>query len=183
MTPEASPSHRRSRLFVDAQLQGAIVKRVVLHWLAFLAIGTFVAIVVRVLTNPTVSLAQQWGEMTSAFGPFLVTMLALLPVFVIDTVKLTNRFAGPFVRFRTHLRALVEDEHPGPIRFRDGDYWRDTESCLNSLLSEIEQLRHDVRLAGAAAPDRGHAAADDANAMPPRSSPNAHDDSRDRGDA
>ncbi|MBX3440077.1 MAG: hypothetical protein KF861_21485 [Planctomycetaceae bacterium] len=183
MMSDSSPTHRRSRWFVDPQLQGTVVKRILLHWLAFLAMGTFVAVVVRVLTNPTVPLAQQWDEMIWAFGPFLITMLALLPVFVMDTIKLTNRYAGPFVRFRTHLRALVEDKHPGPIRFRDGDHWRETESSLNLLLMEIEQLRSDVRQAGAISPDRGASSANDRNPMPPRPSENTRDDLGDRGDA
>lgn len=137
-------TQRRSKLFVDVRLQGGIVKRILLHWLTFVAVGTVIAVSLRVMTHPTVPLREQLGEMFAAFGPFLVTMFALLPVFVIDTIKLTNRFAGPYVRFRRHIRAMVERQNPGPVRFRDGDYWRETEKDLNALLTEIEELRREV---------------------------------------
>lgn len=141
-----SPKHqRRSRLFVDKNLQGGIVKRILWHWLTFVAAGTVIAVFLRVMTHPTVPLREQWGDIVAAFGPFLVTMLALLPVFVVDTIKLTNRFAGPYVRFRRYIREIVENRNPGPVKFRDGDYWRETEADLNALLSEIEELRDEVR--------------------------------------
>ena len=144
MKPSPPNTQRRSKLVVDARLQGGIVKRIVLHWLTFVTVGTALAALLRFLTHPTVPLNEQIGAMVASFGPFLVTMFALLPVFVVDTIKLTNRFAGPYVRFRRHIRALANQEQPGPVKFRDGDYWRETEADLNSLLEEIEQLRSEV---------------------------------------
>ncbi|MBL8850346.1 MAG: hypothetical protein JNG89_11765 [Planctomycetaceae bacterium] len=145
--------HDRSRLFVDRRLQGDIVKRILLHWLAFLTVGTAIGVTLRWFTHPTVPLSEQFGEMFAEFGPFLVALIALLPVFVLDTIKLTNRFAGPYVRFRRHIRDLVENRASGPIKFRDGDFWRETEDDLNSLLSEI--ARHRAAPAGADSSTRG----------------------------
>ncbi|MGD9856163.1 MAG: hypothetical protein AB7U20_14560 [Planctomycetaceae bacterium] len=139
------PAHRRSKLFVDRRLQGGIVVRILLHWLTFVAVGTGIAVTLRWLTHPTVPLSEQVGEMFAAFGPFLVALVALLPIFVVDTIKLTNRFAGPYVRFRRHIRAIVADEAPAPVKFRDGDYWRETEEDLNALLAEIGELRREMR--------------------------------------
>lgn len=147
--------HDRSRLFVDRRLQGDIVKRILLHWLAFVAIGTAVAVALRWFTHPTVPFSRQLGEMFAAFGPFLVTLLALLPVFVLDTIKLTNRFAGPYVRFRRHIRDLVENRASGPIKFRDGDFWRETEDDLNALLSLVEKHRDGNATTAASAATRG----------------------------
>jgi hypothetical protein len=124
-------------LFVDRRLQGGIVLRFLLHWLTFVAVGTALAVTLRWLTHPTVPLSRQFGEMFAAFGPYFVALLALLPMFVLDTIKLTNRFAGPYVRFRRHIHALLNDESPGPLKFRRGDFWNETEEELNALLATL----------------------------------------------
>jgi hypothetical protein len=142
-------TRQRSKLFVDRRLQGGIVARILLHWLAFVAVGTVMAVTLRWLTHPTVPISEQVGDMFAAFGPYLVTLLALLPIFVLDTIKLTNRFAGPYVRFRRHIRELAANRSPGPIKFRDGDFWCETEADLNQLLAEIEQVHLELRQAGA----------------------------------
>jgi hypothetical protein len=134
MTANAPSARQRSRFFVDRRLQGDIVKRILLHWLTFVLVGTVLAMTLRWLTHPTEPLSQQLRGMFADFGPYLVALLALLPMFVLDTIKLTNRFAGPYVRFRRHIRALIANESPGPIKFRDGDFWRETEDDLNALL-------------------------------------------------
>jgi len=134
--------HDRSRLFVDRRLQGDIVKRILLHWLTFVAVGTTIAVIVRWLSHPTDPMSQQLREMLASFGPYLIALFALLPVFVLDTIKLTNRFAGPYVRFRRHIREILENKATGPIKFRDGDFWRETEDDLNALLSAIQQQRN-----------------------------------------
>ncbi len=153
MSTQPTQVRQRSRLFVDRRLQGDIVKRILLHWLTFITAGTALSMTLRFLTHPTDPLGRQIGDMVGEFGPYLVVLLALLPVFVLDTIKLTNRFAGPYVRFRRHIRDLVENRASGPIKFRDGDFWRETEDDLNSLLSEI--ARHRAAPAGADSSTRG----------------------------
>lgn len=145
MSARPHAPQQRSRLFVDRRLQGDIVKRILLHWLTFVVVGTLLAATLRWLTHPTVPLARQLGDMFAEFGPYLVALLALLPMFVLDTIKLTNRFAGPYVRFRQYVRALVARESPGPLKFRDGDFWCETEADLNKLFAEIQSLSRDVR--------------------------------------
>lgn len=145
MSTQPAQVRQRSRLFVDRRLQGDIVKRILLHWLTFIAAGTALSMTLRFLTHPTEPLGRQIGEMLGEFGPYLAVLLALLPVFVLDTIKLTNRFAGPYVRFRQHVRALVERRSPGPLKFRDGDFWCETEEDLNKLFSEIQDICRDVR--------------------------------------
>lgn len=137
MSTAIPQTRERSRFFVDRRLQGGIVLRILLHWLAFIVVGTGLAAALRWMTHPTLPLAEQLGDMSAAFGPYLVALIALIPIFVLDTIKLTNRFAGPFVRFQRHIRALRNDDSPGPIRFRDGDCWRETEDDLNALMTAL----------------------------------------------
>lgn len=151
MTNQTKPPRQRTKLFVDRRLQGDIVRRILLHWLTFVLVGTVLAMTLRWLTHPTEPLGRQLRGMFAEFGPYLVALLALLPMFVLDTIKLTNRFAGPYVRFRRHIRALMANESPGPIRFRDGDFWRETEDDLNALLNAVGMPRIESENAGAPA--------------------------------
>ncbi len=136
-------TQRRSRSFVDSSLQGSLIRRILLHWVSFVAVGTVIACAVRWMTHPTVPLSSQVGQMFAQFGPVLVTMLAMLPIFVLDTIKLTNRFAGPFVRFRQNLASLRGGQSDR-VTFRDGDFWHDTEEDLNAVIDELRTLRLEV---------------------------------------
>ncbi len=139
----SKPAHRRSRMFVDSSLQGSLIRRLLMHWVTFVAVGTVIACALRWMTHPTVPLSSQAGEMFAQFGPFLITMLAMLPIFVLDTIKLTNRFAGPFVRFRQNLVSLRGGQSDR-VTFRGGDFWHDTEDDLNAIIDELASLRKEV---------------------------------------
>ncbi len=130
-------------MFVDSSLQGSLIRRILLHWVSFVAAGTLIACALRWMTHPTLPLSIQAGEMFAQFGPFLITMLAMLPIFVIDTMKITNRFAGPFVRFRQNLVSLRGGESDR-VTFRGGDFWHDTEEDLNAIIDELASLRSEV---------------------------------------
>ena len=70
----------------------------------------------------------------------LGVMLLLLPVFLRDTLKLSNRFAGPMYRLRSALKSIVSDGTLKPIKFRDGDFWQDAAADFNLVLSKYEGL-------------------------------------------
>jgi hypothetical protein len=50
------------------------------------------------------TLALTWHRVV----PFLLVSFALAPVFILDAVKLSNRFAGPIVRVRKPLSFEME---------------------------------------------------------------------------
>jgi len=141
MTQTTPQRQRRSKLYVDRRLQGGMVRRILCHWLIFLVVGTNLALLINVLTHIT----EPWGMVATrtfaSLGPFLFAMLALIPVFAVDTIKLTNRFAGPFVRFRSFVNAVARGQQPARLKFRDGDFWCDAEADLNALFEEITELR------------------------------------------
>lgn len=156
---------RRTRLFVDRRLQGSIVFRILCHWMIFVAAGTLLAVLLRVLTHIMEPATVGIVDLLTALVPFLITMLALLPIYVVDTIKLTNRFAGPFVRFRSEIRRAANGETPGHVKFRAGDYWCETEADLNAVFEELTELRRAVGRSSLAS-----ISAEDARSEQPRSS-------------
>jgi hypothetical protein len=133
---------KRSRLLVDPSVQWSIAGRILIHWGFFLvclvSLGALVRILVAVGNQP---FSEAWKAAVISQIPTLGVMLALLPLFTRDTLKLSNRFAGPMFRLRTSLRNLATDQSVGPIKFRDGDFWQEAASDFNEVLKKIESLQ------------------------------------------
>lgn len=131
---------RRRRRFIDSAVQGALVRRIVVHWLIFLAMAFF-----------TLPLWQIWssGNIFSPFStlvveswrdtaPMFVILIAMLPIFVWDTVKLSHRFAGPMYRFQNTVKSLAAGKTVQPVSLRDGDFWKEFADDLNALMRRID---------------------------------------------
>ncbi len=78
-----------------------------------------------------------------------IASLFLLPIVLIDTLMLTNRFAGPIYHLRRSIRALAAGGPVDPIRFRDHDFWQEIAQEFNTLSGYVEQLKKQA--AGASA--------------------------------
>lgn len=130
---------RRRKRFVDSAVQGALARRTILHWLIFLAMACVTLPLVRIwssgdLFSPFSTLfAKSWAETS----PVFVVLLAMLPIFVWDTVTLSHRFAGPMYRFQKTVRSLVAGEEVRPIRLRKGDFWTGFADDLNTLIDRL----------------------------------------------
>ena len=128
---------QRKKTYVDPQVQGALVRRLVLHWLAFLLVAGLVAFSLQVLSDPFRSIGEHTLATWWTHGPFLLVMLLILPVFVLDTIKLSHRFAGPIFRLRKTIRAIADGEPPQPVQFRDFDYWKGLAEDFNRMIERL----------------------------------------------
>ncbi len=133
--------NQRRKQFVDAKVQGALVRRFLLHWLLFVFASFVLLCIWQVLVS---------GDPLGGFGaamqtvwtqnlPVFVVVVLLLPVFVLDTVKLSNRFAGPIVRLREGLREWADDEEVRPIQLRKNDFWHDLADLFNRATQQDAQ--------------------------------------------
>lgn len=134
-TSSSDKSARRKRLRVDRQVQGAIARRITFQWFVFLVVAALVLPLFHVMLRGdfTKPLAATLYDVGVDFLILLVTFLCLLPYFMLDTYKLTNRFAGPIYRLRNTIRSLVRGEQVAPLKFRQGDFWHDLAEEFNSL--------------------------------------------------
>ncbi len=134
--------YERSRLLVDPKVQWTIALRMLTHWASFfvcvIAISTMVRLMFMAGDHGFISSLK---ESLSLQMPILAVMLMLLPVFLRDSLKLSNRFAGPMYRLRTTLRLLADNQPAGPIKFRDGDFWQETATDFNVVLAELNSLK------------------------------------------
>ena len=135
---------RRRRLLVDVEIQGAILKRVAIYW-AFCVLFIMTPIVV-------INVLSQFGSGTSiltilsnVFREYWLSFafaLLLLPMALMDALKLSHGFVGPMIRLRKELAKQATRTDIEFPKFRDSDFW-------NSLAIDVSRFTDDLEEAGA----------------------------------
>lgn len=144
MVSEKSEKSLRKQMFVDPKVQGTLAWRVAFYWLVCLGNIFMMLLCWRVVTEPPKVFYAHVQDMWSLYGPtFLVAML-LLPLVIVDMIRLSNRFAGPMVRLRRAMGELARGEHVEPIRFRNDDFWQDFAEEFNALAARVQHETNPV---------------------------------------
>ena len=128
----------RKHLFVDPRVQGMLVARAVLYWFVCLTTITLMLLCWRILTGPARMFYTHFDDMWFFYGPALVASLLLLPLVVVDIIRLSNRFVGPLLRLRRSMRNLARGIHVDPIKFRAGDFWQEFAEEFNALAEKLQ---------------------------------------------
>lgn len=128
---------RRKKKFIDADVQGALARRLIFHWLAFTLVAALVAFFLQVLSNPFRPLSVHVQEAWWTHGPFLLVLVFLLPVFVVDTIKISHRFAGPIFALRRAICEVADGKQARKIHFRRHDFWHDLARDYNAMLEKL----------------------------------------------
>ena len=140
--------NRRKKLFIDSAVQGAIARRLILHWIAFFFIVFFTLPLWQLYSRTDLSapfsmlILQGWA----ASAPVFIILLATLPMFIWDSVKLSHRFAGPMYRFQKAIQEVAAGEEPRPIKLRKGDFWTDVADDFNAMLERLAREEDQDRL-------------------------------------
>ena len=134
----------RKKHFIDSHVQGALTRRLIFHWLVFMLVTSVIAFVLQVLSDPFRGITSHLTDMWWAHGPFLLVMVFLLPVFVMDSIKLSNRFAGPIFNLRRTMQRIAAGERPRKLQFRKHDFWQDLAEDYNSMLSKLGALEEET---------------------------------------
>ncbi|XZE22543.1 hypothetical protein SH449x_002473 [Pirellulaceae bacterium SH449] len=133
-------SSLRSRLFIDSPVQMMLVGRVLLHWLIFFGLFFLTLLTIEYfLRDPGVTLLDCVSNIRTKHSVVIVLSIALLPVFLYDTIKMSNRFVGPIYRFRKNLKSLAEGKAVEEMNFRNKDFWAELSSDFNQVAKRLNQ--------------------------------------------
>ncbi|WP_233215535.1 hypothetical protein [Rhodopirellula bahusiensis] len=129
------PSRKdRSTTVVDRTVQYGVVRKIAFHWIVLFVCNSIALLLwLRLFEQPDLSWQQSLEDCVRRFLPFFLISLALIPAFVLDTLKLTNRFAGPIMRLRTEILNAAEGRPVTPLKFRTNDFWKDVADSFNSM--------------------------------------------------
>jgi hypothetical protein len=128
---------QRRQKFIDSKVQGALARRIIFHWLVFMAVASVTALLLQVLSDPFRPAGEHVENLWYTHGPFLLVMVFLLPVFVIDTIKISHRFAGPIYSLRRTMREVAAGQPPRELKFRDGDFWHELANDYNAMIARL----------------------------------------------
>jgi hypothetical protein len=128
---------QRRQKYIDSQVQGALARRIIFHWLVFISVAAVAALLLQVLSDPFQPAGKHVENLWYTHGPFLVVLVFLLPVFVVDTIKISHRFAGPVFSLRRAMREVADGQAPRKLKFRDGDFWHGLAEDYNALVTRL----------------------------------------------
>ena len=130
----------RKKKLVHVEIQGALVKRLLLQWAIFVAATCLATMFIRFLMDPLQSRADTIYELKVTMMSFLTVSLCLIPVFLRDSLALSNRFVGPIVRVQQHIKQVGCGKLT-KLQFRDGDFWRTLADDFNNM---VDHLRNET---------------------------------------
>lgn len=130
---------QRKKMYIDPQVQGALARRLIIHWAMFICIAMVLAFCMQVLGDPMRPLRVHAQQAWWIHGPFFLILLALIPVFVRDSIKLSHRFAGPIYRLRKTIRTIADGKPIPRLKFRDADYWHGLADDFNTMVQRLSE--------------------------------------------
>jgi len=132
------PVWKRRQFFVDRQVQGELMLRTVMYWFFCLISVAMMLLCWRVVTSEPMSFTGHVQAMWYQFAPAILTSLILVPIVVVDSLKFSNRFAGPVLRLRGTITRLADGERVEPVNFRENDYWREFAEEFNRMIARVQ---------------------------------------------
>lgn len=138
MTQNTAPKKfKRSQTVVDREVQYGVVKKIAVHWLVLFVCNSIALMIwVTLFEQPEMGWRDNFAESFRRFLPFFVITAALIPAFVLDTLKLTNRFAGPISKLRGEMKNAADGKPVRPLHFRSDDYWCEVADGFNALIAK-----------------------------------------------
>jgi len=143
-------NRKRKQKYVDTNVQGALLRRILLHWVAFFFVTALTVILMKSLIGDlNLTFMENVKNSIGEFSLIGVILLCLFPVFMLDTVRFSNRFVGPIGRLRRHLQELGREKSTQKCTFRDNDFWSEMAEEFNKVVDLVEQQDAEIaRLKG-----------------------------------
>lgn len=136
----SDPTSQRKKLYVDSDIQGALVRRVLLYWLSCLLFMTVPVVIARTLADPDRLFYEHLAVIWRDYWPVLSAAVLMLPFLTYDIVRLSHRFVGPLFRLRREMARMAAGEAVEPLTFRDNDYWQDLADSFSSIVERVGQI-------------------------------------------
>lgn len=137
--------YTRKRVYVDRHVQGAIVLRLIFLWVAFMMLAIVISLFLQFCASPYEGFSYYWNNTGQSVFPLLMSFAVLLPIAVVDLMRLTNRFAGPILRLRRVMQELASGADVPPLHFRQHDFWQDLADQFNEISATCADERKRVK--------------------------------------
>ena len=138
-------NRKRKQKYVDTNVQGALLRRILFHWVAFFFVTALTVILMKSLIGDmNLTFMENVKNSVGEFSLIGVILLCLFPVFMLDTVRFSNRFVGPIGRLRRHLQELGTEKSTQKCAFRDNDFWSEMAGEFNRVVDLVEEQEAEI---------------------------------------
>ena len=118
------------------------MRQLIVHWCLACGLVFLYLLSLQAFSNGFAwGLEQNLAAIRQQYGLLGAVMFVISPVFIFDSIKLSNRFVGPMISFRSSLRKLASGDEAPPLTFRRGDFWRELTDDFNRIATELAELR------------------------------------------
>ncbi len=132
---------KRRRFVVDKKLQWALARRLILYWFLFVAGTCIYSLLLVYLADPLTSLQEMKSQLMRCAGPIALSSVVLIPVVIRDSIKFSQRFVGPILRFQRVIQRVGIDRDIAPLKIRPRDFWKECSQDINAMLVRVAELR------------------------------------------
>ncbi len=146
---------RRKKVLVDRELQLGLASRFLTYWCATWFAVFAIPIMTQIFIMQDVIFRELATRMIDDLWFPMMMSLLMLPIVARDSVRYSNRIAGPIWRLKKTLRDLNDGKPVGMIKLRDDDYCQELADELNRLIEnnadqfpQISTGVSDLRVAG-----------------------------------
>ena len=127
----------RKKLYVNREVQRTLILRSIMHWYFYMCAILLTVVIFTVIRDPSELALKLVFKSFIYFSPAIIASVILLPLFVWDILKASNKVAGPIHRLRNEMAILVSGHDVKELRFRDGDHWSELADEFNLLAKEL----------------------------------------------
>lgn len=143
--PNEKNARMRKRLFVNSEIQFGLIRRTIIHWGLYMIAVLLAVMLWFTYRNHDASISTIINESFVNFAPALFAGVVLLPIFLYDQLKFSQRMVGPIYRMRREMSKLIRGEGVQKIRFRNQDHWPELADEFNRLAAIVIRNRRSLR--------------------------------------
>lgn len=138
---DAAKQVNRKFLFIDSDVQGALVRRLLVHFALFMLV-TFAALLFGQETRDGLEqpISHHLGQMWQQYALLFVALGCILPAMVLDLIQTSHRFVGPIYSLRDAVKKLADGRPTRTLKFRKDDHWREMANDFNRLAERLDQV-------------------------------------------
>ena len=142
--------HLRLKKLINWTVQGPIVVRLMVHFLAYNTATLFLLLVVYGVKSSLAVIADSpartepitfWQQAS----PVVICMLVMMPFMIWDLMQLTNRIAGPLYRFESLLKEFRKTGKLKHAVLRQGDLLTDYQNQFNEFVAAMHVMYPELR--------------------------------------
>lgn len=137
---------RRKIQLIDRSVQGQLVVRVFAYWtlsmcgMFCLLAGVPIVMSWFVISDGAPAASELILQTWRMFWPALFASGLVLPLLLLDVLRVSHRFAGPMYRLRNALRDAADGKPVPPVKFREGDFWCEMADEFNRVAVRLRDL-------------------------------------------